>query len=123
MGLAVQMLLLSVLTNTAAQLSLKHGLKHVHVTGFSHPATGPSVFIRLLKNPFVLLWAGLLAPSMLLWLRAISMVDLSFAYPFMSLNLVFISIGSVWFLRERIRAKQWAGIFFVVFGLILISIS
>lgn len=123
MGLAVQMLLLSVLTNTAAQLSLKHGLKRLRAPDPSHPATGSPICIRLLKNPFILLWAALLVPSMLLWLKAISMVDLSFAYPFMSLNLVFISIGSVWFLRERIQVKQWAGIFFIVFGLILISIS
>ncbi len=122
MRLAVQMLLLSVLTNTAAQLSLKHGLKRLPELDPSHPAIG-AFYISLLKNPFFLIWVGLLPLSMFLWLKAISMVDLSFAYPFMSLNLVFIALGSVWLLRERIRAIQWAGIFFIVSGLILVSVS
>ncbi len=122
MGFAVQMLLLSVLTNTAAQLSFRHGLKRLPELDLSHPAIG-AFYISLLKNPFVLIWVGLLQLSMLLWLKAISMVDLSFAYPFMSLNLVFISLGSVWLLRERIKAIQWAGIFIIVSGLILVSTS
>ena len=120
MGLVLPMLLLSVLTNTISQISLKHGLKKVHAWEES-PKTGWNLPLRLAKNPFVLLWAGLLVPSMFFWLKAISVVELSFAYPFMSLNLVFISIGSILFLRERVLRQQWLGIFLIVFGIILIS--
>ena len=122
MGLAVPMLLLSVLTNTVSQISLKHGLKNVQAWEQSRK-TEWKVLLRLAKNPFILLWAGLLVPSMFLWLKAISLVELSFAYPFMSLNLVFISIGSILFLRERVRRQQWLGIFLIVLGIILISQS
>lgn len=122
MGLALPMLLLSVLTNTISQISLKHGLKNVHGCEQSRK-TRWNMLLRLAKNPFILLWAGLLVPSMFLWLKAISLVELSFAYPFMSLNLVFISIGSILFLRERVLRQQWFGIFLIVLGIIFISQS
>jgi drug/metabolite transporter (DMT)-like permease len=121
--LAVQVLMLSVLTNTAAQLSLKHGLRGLHVADSSRTATKGWLLARLVKNPFILLWVGLLVPSMLLWLKAISMVELSFAYPFMSLNIVFISAGSIFFLKERVSAQHRLGILFIVLGLTLSSIS
>lgn len=41
----------------------------------------------------------------------------------MSLNLVFIPIGSILFLRARVLRQQWLGIFLIVLGIILISQS
>ena len=122
MSLIVVMLLLSVLTNTLSQLSLKHGITALHD---SNPVgLGRfSVLIRILRNPFIIAWAGLVVPSTLLWLKAISMTDLSFAYPFLSLNLVFISFGSVVFLRERVTAKHWTGVGMILLGIVLIAQS
>jgi drug/metabolite transporter (DMT)-like permease len=119
MSFVVVLLLLSVLTNTISQLSLKRGIMTVKGVNFRQPAT----VVRVLRNVFILVWLVLLIPSMLLWLKAISMVDLSFAYPFLSLNMVFISMGSVAFLKERVTTKQWSGIILILVGIILISQS
>jgi drug/metabolite transporter (DMT)-like permease len=123
MGLAIQMLLLSVLTNTVSQLCLKHGLKSFSAVNSGRCAAEWPIRCRLLRNPFVLLWAALLVPSMFLWLKVISIVELSVAYPFMSLTPVFICVGSVLFLRERVMAKQWVGVVLIVFGIMLVSTS
>ena len=119
MSLVVALLLLSVLTNTISQLSLKRGIMTVEGVNLLQPAT----LVPVLRNAFILVWFALLIPSMLLWLKAISMVDLSFAYPFLSLNMVFISLGSVLFLKERVTTKQWSGIILILLGIILISQS
>ncbi len=120
MSLVVVLLLLSVVMNTASQLSLKRGIMALQGINFQSLARFDTC-LRILTNPFILVWMALLAPSMLLWLKAISMTELSFAYPFLSLNMVFISCGSIVFLKERVTAWQWIGIFLVLLGIILIS--
>lgn len=122
MSLVVALLLLSVLTNTVSQLSLKRGIMQLH--GVNRESLfRPATLVRVFTNPLILVWLALLIPSMLLWLKAISLVDLSFAYPFLSLNMVFISLGSVAILKERVSVKQWAGIGLILAGIVLISHS
>lgn len=118
----VILLLLSVLTNAAFQLSLKRGILGLRGSGFRGFRDGRSIFC-VLSNPFILFAAALLLPSMLLWLKALSMTDLSFAYPFQSLTLVLISLGSMVFLKERVATRQWAGIALIVLGIFCISYS
>jgi drug/metabolite transporter (DMT)-like permease len=114
--------MLSVVMNTVSQLSLKRALIGLKPADRGNPAS-PTFLTRILKNPFLWIWIGLLLPSILLWLKAISSTELSFAYPFLSLNLVLISLGSVAFLKERMSASQWTGTALILFGLILISRS
>jgi drug/metabolite transporter (DMT)-like permease len=116
----VVMLLLSVLMNTVAQLCLKRGV--MALRGRSRQTRlHPITLVRFLMNPFMLLWIVLLVPSLFLWLKAISLTELSFAYPFLSLSLVFIILGSIAFLKEQVTTKQWTGIILITFGIILIS--
>ena len=122
MSLVVTLLLLSVLMNTASQLSLKRGIMALHGVNLQN-LTHPTSLVRILTSPFIIIWMVLLVPSMLLWLKAISMADLSFAYPFLSLNLVFIAGGSILFLKERVSSWQWLGIILILLGITLISRS
>jgi undecaprenyl phosphate-alpha-L-ara4N flippase subunit ArnE len=106
--------------NTVSQLSLKRGIMTLHGVNLQN-LRSPATLVRILTSPFIVIWAVLLVPSMLLWLKAISMTELSFAYPFLSLNLVFISLGSILFLKERVSARQWTGITLILLGIVLIS--
>jgi undecaprenyl phosphate-alpha-L-ara4N flippase subunit ArnE len=122
LSFVIALLLLSVLMNSVSQLSLKRGiltLRGVSLQSLSRPA----VLLRILTSPFIVIWVALLVPSMLLWLKAIAMTDLSFAYPFLSLNLVFISFGATVFLKERVTTLQWSGIVLILLGIVLISRS
>lgn len=112
-------LLLSVCLNTVAQLSLKHGMKTLD-TGYRQNSGLLAWFYRIITNVFLMAWAALLIPSMILWLKALSMADLSFAYPFQSLTLVFISLGSIIVLKEHRTTKQWTGIILVLLGIFLV---
>jgi drug/metabolite transporter (DMT)-like permease len=116
----IVILLLSVLMNAVAQVSLKRGMTTLQA-GNIRTSPGPASLVYMLTNPFVVIWLALLMPSMLLWLKALSMTDLSFAYPFQSLSLVCISLGSVVFLKERVTARQWTGIVLILLGIVLIS--
>jgi drug/metabolite transporter (DMT)-like permease len=118
---AITLLLLSVLSNTLSQLSLKRGVSMLAVGG-----GGQAAWRRLapaVTNAFILGWLLLLIPSMVLWLVAISMVDLSFAYPFLSLNMVLISAGSAAWLKERVPLRHWVGLALIVLGILLVTTS
>jgi drug/metabolite transporter (DMT)-like permease len=122
LSLVIFLLLLTVLLNTAFQLSLKHGimaLRGISLQNMLHPRS----IAQLLTSRYLLVSAALMASSMLLWLKVLSMTELSFAYPFQSLTLVLISVGSIIVLKERIGSRQWTGIALIMFGIFLISQS
>jgi drug/metabolite transporter (DMT)-like permease len=122
MSLVIALLLLSILMNTVSQLCLKRGIMTLGGVNLQNLAR-PASLMRILRNPFIVIWVALLAPSTFLWLKAISMTELSFAYPFLSLNMVLISVGSILLLKERVTARQCTGIILVLLGIVLISRS
>jgi len=74
---------------------------------------------RLLLNPWVLsaLAAGLLASVS--WMAAMTRLELSHAYPFMSLAFVLVMLCSAWFFSEPITPLKIAGITLVVLGIVV----
>jgi drug/metabolite transporter (DMT)-like permease len=121
MSRVVVVLLLSVLTNTVSQLSLKRGLDGLHFATVG-PDRGGRI-LRATTNPFLLVWLVLTVASTALWLTAISRTELSFAYPFLSLNVVLITAGSAVFLKERVTARHWAAVLLIVLGIVLVARS
>jgi len=71
---------------------------------------------RLLLNPWVVsaLAAGFLAA--LAWMAALTKLDLSHAYPIMSLSFVLVALASAWLLQEPLTAAKIAGVLLVCLG-------
>ena len=74
---------------------------------------------RLLANPWVLsaLAAGLLASVS--WMAAMTRLELSHAYPFMSLAFILVMVCSAWFFSEPITPLKVTGIVLVVLGIVV----
>ena len=75
---------------------------------------------EIFTNKWVLLGLVLYAGSMVLWLGALSTLDVSFMYPLLSLGYVITAILAFVFLKETITMERWCGIFLVVAGCFLI---
>jgi multidrug transporter EmrE-like cation transporter len=118
----IPMILFTVLTNAFAQILLKKGML---VTGhFSFNAQEiATVLPRLLLNPFLVFGMLTFIISMASHLLVLSRVDLSFAYPFLSLAYVVVAVYSYFVFGESVNAFRIAGIAFVCMGTILISQS
>jgi drug/metabolite transporter (DMT)-like permease len=125
--LLIVFILLSVLLAATAQLTLKYGVDRVtkhgprgQVSGIvlSEPVTSA---IRVAKEPFI--WGGLalFAISAAVWIVVLSRTKLSFAYPFAALTYVIILLFDRWFLKVQQPALRWAGVAFIVSGIVLIS--
>lgn len=55
------------------------------------------------------------------WIGAISKFELSYAYPFMSLNFVVVVVLSLIFFGENINLYKIVGLFMICFGVLIVS--
>lgn len=71
------------------------------------------------------LWTALLSVFCIfvIWSMILSKIDLSVAVPIASFSYIGIPIVSMIFLHERISALRWFGIFCILIGVILVSMS
>ena len=75
----------------------------------------------LVTNPWIVGGMFLHVCALVVWLWALSRVDISFAYPFLALGYVFVGIMAWWLLGESITATRLTGMLIIVFGLIVLS--
>ena len=59
--------------------------------------------------------------SAFVWLAVLSRASLSFAYPFASLTYALILLADRFLLHEQIPPLRWAGVFFIMLGIVLVA--
>ncbi|MET2826274.1 EamA family transporter [Mesorhizobium shangrilense] len=115
-------ILFTVMTNAAAQVMLKQGMMSLGPISFE----GVNPIVKLLQivfNPWVFLGLCTFVISMASHLYVLSKVELSFAYPFLSLAYVAVAIVAYFVFREDLNAWRIAGIAFICVGTVLIAQS
>ena len=111
-----------VLLNALAQLLLKAGTKSVgaiHLTMDNWFAIGLKVATQL---PII---GGLTfyVLSVVLWIIALSRVDVSIAYPMLSLGYVVTAVGAWYFFGEAVSLQRMAAIVVILVGVALLARS
>ena len=86
----------------------------------------PDIFTFLsatLSSPF--LWLGLssVMATFITWSTILSKLDLSVVVPICSFSYITIPLVSTIFLHEKISILRWLGIFFILVGVIFVSLS
>ena len=114
-------LVMSMLLGVVGQLLIKKGLNVLGGIDFSSGLI--AAYSKIFFSPFVALGISLYFLGVFFWLYALSKVELSFAYPFVSLSYVLVVVLSWLFLGESISLVRWAGVIVICFGVFLISRS
>ena len=83
----------------------------------------PDAAIKTIFNPFVFLGLCVFVISMASHLIVLSRVDLSFAYPFLSLAYVVVALYAYFIFNENLNAIRVSGIALICFGTVLIARS
>lgn len=116
----VLIILVSVLLNCAAQICIRKGMLQ----------TGEMTIIEMTSNIGTLvtniwLWIAMFCYgiSILLWMSILSKVQVSFAYPFLSVGYVISAIIGYFFFHESLSMIRVTGIVIICIGVILISRS
>ena len=116
------LILLGVLLNAGAQLLLKQGMRRIEHFDFVWANLAP-VGMQVAANPFVL--AGLFSYviSVFVWLLVLSRVDVSFAYPMLSVGYIVNAIAAYYLFGEDLSLTRVSGILVITAGVYLISRS
>jgi drug/metabolite transporter (DMT)-like permease len=82
------------------------------------------VFLQsVFSSPF--LWLGLFSVliTFILWSSLLSKIDLSVAVPVCSFSYILVPLASAFFLHEEVSLFRWAGVFFILLGVVFVSLS
>lgn len=79
-------------------------------------------FIRIILTDFWI-FSGFFSAFLaaLFWMMALSKLDLSFAYPFMALNFIFVFMFSIFLFKEPLSFYKILGLILIVIGVIVSS--
>ncbi|PXF58549.1 MAG: hypothetical protein C4B58_05980 [Deltaproteobacteria bacterium] len=113
----IVMILSAVGLGAFGQLSLKKGML------LSGPTNIGIDVIKATFTPYVSFGLVLYATAMILWLAVLSRVELSFAYPMLSLGYVFVIFASWLIFNEHVSTLRIAGILFICIGVAMMGRS
>ena len=120
--ISFSLILTGVLLNSAAQLLLKAGTNVVGQFEFSMENALP-VGMRLATEPHIL--GGMLCyvVSLVVWIMGLSRVEVSVAYPMLSIGYVINAVAAWYLFGESVSALRLAGIGFIIVGVFLVAKS
>jgi len=112
---------LCVILGAFGQILMKGGMSQVGSIGSAGQLFNLGTMFHMFTNPRVLSGLFLYGVSAIMWLGALSQLDVSFMYPMLSLGYVVAAILAFIFLKENITLLRGVGIVVVVIGCFLIS--
>lgn len=112
----------SLLLSIAGQLLLKKGMNKVGHVSLLHDNL-PRTLFKMFTNFSVVLGGFVYVASLVLWLFVLSKIDVSYAYPIVSINYVFVALFSSFFFKENVSKLRWVSIMIICFGVVLVSFS
>jgi len=115
-------LLAGVLLNAGAQLLLKAGVQPLGAIGETPGTLLPALVTAFSRVP-VLAGLACYVVSVAVWLIALSRVDVSIAYPMLSLGYIINAIAAHYLLGEAVTLQRWLGIGFIIVGVWLVARS
>ena len=120
--LSFSLVLTGVLLNAAAQLLLKAGTNSIGAFGFTAGNLVP-VGIKVASNPFIVGGLGCYAVSVVVWIMALSRVEVSLAYPMLSIGYVVNAVAAWYLFGEALTAQRMIGIGTIIVGVFLVARS
>lgn len=113
------LILTGVLLNAFAQLVLKKGMSQIGAIDVNLN----SIFHMLLKvstNFYVFLGLTFYIVSFVVWLMVLSRVEVSYAYPFLSIGYIIAAIFGYYYFGEAMTISKILGIFIICCGVFIL---
>lgn len=111
----LSIILLSVFIGAVGQVGLKYGAMRIPDTG--------SLWEKAIAAWPLFAGLALYGVSTLLWIYALRTVELSYAYPLISLGYILVFIASYFIFHESISVLRLGGLALIVSGIILVAKS
>lgn len=116
------LIIVSVLLNASAQLFIKRGM--ITIGSVTLSANGvSSLALKAITNMPIIMGMLAYAVSILLWMIVLSRVNVSIAYPFLSIGYIFTAILAFFLFNEPFTVQKILGILIICVGVILLTHS
>jgi drug/metabolite transporter (DMT)-like permease len=116
-------IVLSVFCSSLAQVCLKKGMLECDCHFALESSNITRLIYSLATTPFLIAGVSLHVAALISWLYVLKHVDLSYAYPFISLGFILVLLMSHFIFREHIGSMRIAGVLFMVVGIIMVGRS
>jgi len=116
------LILLGVLLNASAQLLLKAGMTQIGHFNFSFGNIVP-IGIKVIGNTPIITGLSLYVMSVAVWLLVLSRVQVSFAYPMLSIGYIVNALAAYYLFGEPLTSIRMLGIFIIITGVYLVAQS
>lgn len=120
---AVMLLIICIFAGAAGQVVWKHGMSTMDRINSTDDLLRWKTIFDIFTNRYIITGMILYVSVFLLWLAAMSTLDISFMYPMLSLAYILTSAMASIFLGEDITSIRWIGTVLVVIGCFLIAKS
>jgi multidrug transporter EmrE-like cation transporter len=114
---AIVMLLIAVSLGAAGQVCLKLGVNQLGA------GVGVLGVLRGIFTPYVFSGFVCYGLSSIVYLMALQKLDLSYAYPFVALSFVMVTLLSWWLLDETLPLLRVAGLVLIMGGVLTVAAS
>jgi drug/metabolite transporter (DMT)-like permease len=118
---ALYLVMICIICGAIGQILMKAGMIQISEIKSIEGFININTLFCILTNVYVFSGLLLYAISAILWLGALSTLDVSYMYPLLSLAYVITAILAFVLLKESITLLRWVGIAFVVVGCFMIS--
>ena len=121
-GPQLALVLTGVLLNAIAQLLLKAGAASLAHLEF-RAGNALAIAGRLVYNPPIIAGIACYALSVVVWILALARVEVSVAYPMLSVGYVVNAVAAWWLFGENLSGARIAGIGIILVGVWLVARS
>ena len=119
---SLALLMTGVLLNAGAQLLLKAGTNSVGVFEYSRDNILP-IGWKLATEPHIIGGLACYVISVVVWIMALSRVEVSIAYPLLSVGYVVNAIAAWYLFGEAVTPMRLAGIGIIILGVFVVARS
>jgi multidrug transporter EmrE-like cation transporter len=116
------LLLVAIVLGTVGQLLLKTGTSAIGPFAFALDNVVP-VGTRLALEPRILGGIGCYVVSLIVWILALSRVEVSVAYPMVSIGFALNALLAWWLLGEAVTPMRLTGIGVIIVGVYFVARS
>jgi drug/metabolite transporter (DMT)-like permease len=114
--------IISILLVASSQFLFKKGVED-HQKNISKSRPGWRYWLLIFFQKPILLGLGLNALAAFFWLLALSVLELSYIFPFLALNYLIIPLGAFLLYKEKISLYRLLGIAIICVGVLVIAFS
>ena len=120
---ALTLVLICIFAGAAGQICFKCGMSNIDKINNFDNLLNSKTIISIATNNYIILGTLLYGTAFILWLGALSTLDISYMYPLLSLGYIITAIFAFLFIRENITLLRWLGILLIFAGSFLVTKS